>query len=214
MLTQHPLENPSLAPFGLVTQFRWNRLNAALPHDSVNEEVVIAKLWEEWNCTKASRPLPVKTILCDLMQEGFPEFEGDFTFDGVPYLTRDIVVLSSTIQWFGTNVGRCLLVPDPNPDYPFSEEFRAKLARRERGLPRDMPAFFTHVCTNDCATVFGCGVCKYDRRDASTRDRAIIDKLMLWLGSEQGRVFLTAFDIKKKLAWDAYDAVRRARTKA
>ncbi len=212
MLTQHPLENPSLAPFGLVTLFRWRRLDCEFPHNSVHEEVVIAKLWEEWNRIKASHPLPVKTILHDLMQEGFPQYEGDFTFEGIPYLTRDIVLLSSTMQWFGTSVGRCCLDPDRNPDYPPAEEFQVKLARRERGFPEDMPAFFAHVCTDVCGTAYSGGGCAFNHSDASPRDRAVIDSLLRWLGSDEGRRFVEEFKTRTKRLWDEVDARRRADT--
>jgi hypothetical protein len=117
MRQRHPLENASLAPYGFVFSGRKERLEY-LPQDNphwVNEERLIARLWDKVHRLNAPKPLPITTIVhkilpsfhsCDRLERG------DFVFDGLPYLSRDILILSSTLQWFGTNVGRDFLTSD------------------------------------------------------------------------------------------------------
>ncbi len=138
--------------------------------------------------------------------------KGDFQFDGLPYLTRDILVLSSTVQWFGTNVGWCFIETDISRDPGFhpEREFLIKFAKEmER---KDMVAFLTHVCTPRCfheALSWFIGGCYVDGETVFPRDRAVIDGLMRWLGRKAGRTFIADYTVRKENAWNAADNQRR-----
>jgi hypothetical protein len=120
MKQRHPLElpkNPSLTPYGLVTSNKKERLDYEPPEHmySVNEERIMARLWDRVNRENAPRPLPIKTIIHDVLPKSAARHrltEGDFIHDGLPYLTHDIVLVSNTLQWFGSNSGRCFLETD------------------------------------------------------------------------------------------------------
>ena len=215
---QHPLENPSLAPYGFVSFFSKQGWNTSLLWFFVNREKIIAKFWDKYNRASAPRPLPVKTIIHEILPAQASAnriTKGSFLHDDLPYLTRDILVLSSVIQWLGTNVGNCFLESlDSNlsrqPSFHPEREFRMKLAKEMQRA--DMVVFWTHVCTSRCNTVqlFPNGGCYYDSREVSTRDRAVVDGLMLWLGRNAGRTFITecltriskAIDATNKRRWE------------
>lgn len=190
----------------------------------VNEEVVIARLWDRHNRVGGSRQPPVQTIVHEILPalaSANRLTDGDFWHGGLPYLTRDVLVLSSTLQWFGTNIGRCFLETDISKQsirgYRPEHEFIIKLsqASREKG---DMVAFFVHVCSERCTVwqplaAFGGGCC-YDKKQVSARDRVVVDGLMRWLGTEEGRLFVKRFVTLKGLLWDRAHRRRRARLTA
>jgi hypothetical protein len=206
MFHRHPLENPSLAPYGLATPIFQRRLQyQSTDAYWVNPEKLIAKAWDQRNRASAQEPRPVCTIVHEVLP-GLAQSnrirKGDFVFiDGMPYLTRDIVVLSTVVQWFGTNCGRVFL-EDPlfgGVSHP-EREFTEKLAKCH--YCRDMPAFWCHQCNPQC----GAGLLTFNQEchrrftDASIRDRAVIDGLMRWLGREAGREFVADYLARKKRA--------------
>ncbi|MDP1707217.1 MAG: hypothetical protein Q8L30_01545 [bacterium] len=216
MRQHHPLENPSLAPYGFTFPNRQKRL-AYKPKNHkfwVNEERLIARVWDRRHRADALKPLPIQTIIHDILPSLATAnriTEGDFWFDGLPYLTRGILVLSSTVYWFGTNVGRCYLETDISglsiPGFHPEREFRIKFAQEmER---KDMVAFLTHVCTSRCGGKVVtlqqviAGRCYFDSSAVSLRDRALIDGLMFWLGKKAGRAFIADYSARKANAWTA-----------
>ena len=213
MRQHHPLENPSLAPYGFVFPSRKKRLEykPEANHHWVNEEKVIVRLWDRRNRKNAPRPLPVQTIIHEILpsqEKANRIINGDLQFDGLPYLTRDILVLSSVVQWFGTNVGRCFIETDISrqsiPGFHFEREFLIKFAQEMK--QSDLVAFLTHTCTPHCETIRKLGFrneCWYDRNNVSLRDRAVVDGLMRWLGRKAGREFLAEFANRKQNAWAA-----------
>lgn len=214
---QHPLENPTLAPFGFAFPESQKRLEYVPEITSgVNCERIIAELWDKWNRKNSRYPLPVTEIIHRILP-GLATLnqlrKGDFEFDGRPYLSRDILVLSSLVQWLATNVGGCFLETDisSRKDLPMKyhpeREFliKCELEKEHHAGLQDIPAFITHVCTNRCKELWRCthGVCHYNPKDVSTRDRAVVDGLMRWLATKQGRAFTTRYLKKRKNAQEA-----------
>lgn len=218
LIHKHPLENPTLAPLGLRTKLSYDRLQYKPTSKFwVFEERMIARFWEKRNRLGAPEPLPVAEIIHHILPAIAKEHRikhGDFVFAGLPYLTRDLVTLSSTVQWFGTNVGRNFIdstLTKPGGGYHPSQEFVVKLERENKH--RDMYAFLSHRCTNRCwdpkrvrINVFD--LCIYDSRQVTKRDRAMIDGLMSWLGTDRGRTFLCDFRARRTAAHEAADRRR------
>lgn len=231
---QHPLANPSLAPYGFTTPRSRARLDDKLPSGYPNNEKIMARMWARANCAKSPEPLPVKTIIHDIlpaMAQRHRITTGDFQFGGLPYLSRDILVLSTFVQWFGTNCGWCFIDTDISkswvPDiywlghHMFSSQFRyyhpereflIKLERDDKylgnwGYKQELVIFLTHVCNSHCntsriRTLLG-ETCHYERSSVSARDRAVVEGLMRWLGQPAGRAFIAAYAARRKRANDA-----------
>lgn len=196
---QHPLATKSLAPYGFVFPRYVNRLNFE-PEPSgggFNAEKVIAKQWARVHRIDAPEPTPIEVIIHRILPgrgtlQG--RFKPDFEFKGRPYSSRDIALLSTAIQWLGTNVGNGFLLDaykakGTRPDKAFSEKF----AQKQLGY--DMVMHFTHVCTEHCRDGFT-GIivlidpCYLDPSQVTERDRVVVEGLMLWLGRKAGRAFL------------------------
>ncbi len=202
---QHPLVRPSLAPFGFATKRHASRLDYTdrLNPYYVNAEHQMAKFWDKRHRLDAPGPLPIETIVHRILPGQARAnllTDGEFFFKGLPYLSRDIMLLSSIMYWFGTNVGSCFLeVPLTSlprgrlgrPEYEF-------LVKLERDMQRrDMVAFWAHECRDECGNstmrhLFVDGH-EYIRDVITTRDRALAEGLMRWLGSTEGRVFIAAW---------------------
>ena len=220
MRQHHPLENPSLAPYGFVFPNRQERLRwHPQPYSgSVNLERIIGRLWDRHNRSKAEKSLPVQTIIHDILpgQATANRIEkADFLHEGLPYLTRDILVLSSAMQWFGTNVGGCFLEADisSKPGFHPEREFLMKCEREMELNHFDLPPFFVHICTERCRSQplsFMGQRCYYDDQ-ASARDRAVVDGLMRWLSRPAGRSFIAEYQRRKK---NAFEAARSPEEKA
>lgn len=214
---KHPLENPTLAPLNLRTKLSWQRLQwVPTIGFTVFEERMIARFWEKRNRLSAPRPLPAAEIIHTILPHKSRKNRiktGDFIFGGLPYLTRDIVTLSSVVQWFGTNVGRCF-IEEPlrrlESGYRQSEEFATKF--RKMHEDRDMYAFLAHRCTSVCNNprIFRLAYesCIFDSQQISARDKAVVDGLMVWLGTEHGRQFFRDFHARRGEA--RADADRRS----
>ncbi len=208
MQQHHPLENPSLTPYGFVFPGGQKRLEYK-PTTSccVNVEKIAARIWDRWNRTNAPKPLPVQTIIHEILP-GLASANritnGDFWHNGLPYLTRDILVLSRTVQWLGSNNGLCFLGTDISHSsihgFHPEREFRIKFAMEKM----DMVALLMHICTPRCNVVHSLyyNGCYYNANDVSSRDRAVVDGLMRWLGKRAGRAFIAEFKKRKKNAWD------------
>lgn len=210
MKQHHPLENPSLAPYGFVFPHRKERLEHKPKGHSlwINEEAIIARVWDRFNRSNAPKPLPIQRIIHEILP-GLASSNrltvGDFYHDGLPYLTRDILVLSSTAQWLGTNNGRCFLdtdisrdsIPGFHPEREFCMKFALEMKRS------DKVASLTHVCTARCGRIrminpaVGCYI---DSSDVFARDRAVVDGFMRWLGRKDGRAFNAECTLLKKNA--------------
>lgn len=222
LIHKHPLENQSLAPLNLRTKLSYDRLQyKSDAHFWVFEERMMARFWEKCNRLNAPGPLPIAEIIHTIlpaMTRVNRISRGDFVFDGALYLTRDIVTLSSTVQWFGTNVGRCFVdepLQNPGGRYHPSREFIIKLQRSNRD--RDMYAFLSHRCAGRCLDPrrkrFRLGFsdpCVYDSRQVTDRDRAVIDGLMRWLGTARGRQYLVDYRARRSAARAEVDRRRRA----
>jgi hypothetical protein len=161
----------------------------------VNAEVVIARFWDKRNRANESRPLPVQTIIHEILpgQKRINRLEkGNFVFEGLPYLTRDIMVLNSIVQWFGTSVGSNFLTEDISrwhPHHP-EREFLVKFEVKNNQW----------FCWDPCV---------YDLDEVSERDRAVADGFMRWLGRHAGREFTAQYQTRLKRVWAAVDEKRR-----
>lgn len=206
---QHPLVNPSLAPYGFVFPASKERLEYKPTNVSswVNTEALIARLWAEVNRADAPKPLPVVTIIHEILpgQATANRLEdGDFEFDGLPFLSRDIALISSFIQWFGTSVGGAFLEGKlySKEKVRSDHEFLAKYADQVKR--QDILRHLVHTCTPKCQngviSMFGNG---HDYRSTivTDRDKAVVDGLMRWLGRTDGRAFIAKFLERNKRAW-------------
>lgn len=200
---QHPLVRPSLAPYGFAHHHHSDRLGYTSDINPywVNAERLMAKFWDRRHRIDAPDPLPIETIIHRILPaqaQANRLSEGEFTFRGLPYLSYDIALLSSIMYWFGTNVGSCFLerptIFPPKgrlgrPEYEFLAKYEREMQRR------DMVAFWGHQCTHRCSqdnVMLSPFVSPhaYDSRTITSRDRAVTEGLMRWLGRPEGRVFI------------------------
>lgn len=223
-MMRHPLTTLSLTPLGFVLpqwqeRLKWNPSKTEIAH-WVNHEQLILRIWDRYHRLSAPRPFPTQTIIhsiVPMLEDGKLLTHGDLEFDGLPYHTRNILVLSSTVQWFGTNVGWCFLTyrtPEENR-YPREFEFKMKLdaARNRRILPLDI---VSHIV----ASVSEVGVRReregrhfrtkpYRYNDVLPQDRVVVDALMLWLGTDAGRAFIAAYVRRRDKFWNIVRMRRR-----
>lgn len=200
---QHPLTNPSLAPFGFVFPRYKERLDHKQPDRFwVNPERAMAKFWQSLHFQDSETTLPIETIIHTILPSMGTRWKitkGDFTFRSLPYLSRDIAVISTCIYWFGTNVGNCFLTTSSfRKSIRHDHEFLEKLRDPVQGV-KDLVRMLTHVCNKDCSeTLVDTHVYKVDH--TSPRDRALIEGVMRWLGTKAGRDFIASWlvHIKQK----------------
>ncbi len=213
-MQQHPLENPSLAPFGLIVPRYKMRISQDLTGigTGVNREREIMLLWEQWNSPKSKhKPLPITYIVHYVL----PSFgkakrivDGDFYFEGLPYVTRDIVVISSIMCWFGTNVGRFFIESPPpvniGSELEFLEKYRIENKSWRYGP--DMLHFWLHECTELCKQN---KICVFEPKHCygqkpTAREYALAEALMFWLGTKEARRFFEEYKMKVKELYRKY----------
>jgi hypothetical protein len=198
---QHPLVNPSLAPFGFVFPRYRDRLNFESPHDPhwVNPERAMAQFWQKLHRHGADSSFPIEEIVHNVlpsMNSRCRITDGDFTFRGKPYLSRDIALISTIMYWFGTNIGNCFLLyphglhTPKRHDHEFLEKFNLYMKEQ-----RNLVAMWTHVCNNDCKlSSMPFADPHRDRpKEVTPRDYAVAEALMRWLGASSGRVFIASW---------------------
>lgn len=215
---KHPLENLSLAPYGLTTPLSYQRLQYK-PSDPywVNQEKMLAKMWDKCNRADASHPLPVQTIVHEILpgqKRRNRLVQGNFVFECKPYLTRDIMMLSSVVQWLGSNVGNCFLTRDISHKRGYSSEWEFLMKYDEDSKINDMVTFWCHICTPKCQepqyfSLIGESNHRYDPRTVTDRDVAIVDGLLRWLGCSAGREFVARYDARRQRAWNMASTQRR-----
>jgi hypothetical protein len=218
---QHPLVNPSLAPFGLVLPLRKERLKYRSFEGWPNPERLIAKCWDKANRLNAPRPRPVETIVHEILPglaASNRHFNPDFEFDGKPYCSRDVIVLSSVVQWLATNVGNCFLTETrveikedvrfhPEREFVLKLEYEDSRSLRYGYMGRvGLAIFLTHVCNEYCGaqairTLSG-EYHVYRRSEVSNRDRALVLGLMHWLGRKDGRAFIASYLARRARHFD------------
>lgn len=215
---KHPLENPSLAPLGLTTPLSYERLQYKSENPYwVNQEKLLAKMWDKRNRADALHPLPVQTIIHEILPSQARRnhlAKGNFVFEGQPYLTRDIMLLSSMVQWLGTNVGDCFLTRNISGKRGFHLEREFLMKCTEESKAHDMTTFWCHFCTPRCKepvhfSLVGESRHRYDPRAVTQRDKAVVDGLLRWLGHSAGREFIAQYIARKKRTWDMADAQRK-----
>ena len=224
---RHPLVNPSLAPYGFVPPSSRRRLEykSELP-GYINCERALARLWDKAHRSNASHPRPIETIVHQILPgiaRAHRLVAGDFIFDGLPYRSRDILVLSATVQWLGTNVGNSFLETDISKSwqpeiwqwgtrffksqyryYHPEREFLIKLEKERHarfgtdGL--NLPAMIFHECSNRCGSVMGLRHCYYDPHVPEPRDHVLVEGLMRWLAMPAGRAFIAAYQARRARA--------------
>ncbi len=211
---KHPLENPSLAPFGLATPHYKIRMSQDL--SGIGTEINGAKelmlLWEYWNSSESKhRPLPIASIIHYILPSlGKTEriVDGDFYFEELPYVTKDIIVISSIMCWFGTNVGRYFIESPPPANIGGELEFLEKyrIENKSWRYGSDMLHFWLHECTNKCKQYRICLIepeHHYDEKPTA-REYALTEALMIWLGTKEGRSFFDEYRARLKQLYDTY----------
>jgi hypothetical protein len=194
----HPLENPSLTPIGFVFPLYNKRVFQKLGEGFINGDYEAAFFWEKMNRLKSPAPLPAETIIHEIMpsiaKRGCTQF-GDFEFSGRQYFSRDIMVLSTFMQWFGTNIGRSFITDAPfgfRCSHPL-REFKEKFALENK---RDkLIAGRIHSCDKHRCGPGAIGwVCDPDVSQVTDRDRLVVQSLMHWLGNRAGRDYMSAYN--------------------
>ncbi len=217
---RHPMMDLSLTPYGFAFPLSVERLafNGRDPRFHVNSERIIAQHWDRANRSNASPVLPAEKIIHRIL----PDFNrsdrilnGDFVFADLPYLNRDILVLSSTVQWLGAHCGTVFvegspLYHDPAPEDP-ALEFVHKFDQERKKRSFCLALLLTHVCSSRCNSGIVLGPLgesphRFDPFAVQHRDRIVMRGLMHWLGSTEGRMFLSAYQAEKKAA---HEKVRR-----
>jgi hypothetical protein len=200
---QHPLVNASITPYGYALYPR--RLEFEAYPGYINPERIIAQHWEKRNRLQARGKQPIRQIIHETHPELTEEtrVESDaLVFDGLKYLERDILVLSTAIQWLGTNVGNSFLERKPFGRYSGTwDSFEIKYKEE---CPRYDPLrIWTHKCNEKCCAPpmwSGINSHTYDPRAITARDKKIAAALMSWLGSMQGQIFIEEYVAQKKEA--------------
>ncbi len=194
---EHPLQNPSLTPVGFVFPFSRERLEYIPPPGRVDGDRVSAEFWQEQHRMTSPQPLPVRTILHDILPSTYEEEtvrEYEVEFRGKWYAARDIMVLSSVVQWFGTSVGNSFLT---ETSYPFDRyvTFAQKFAYEEKRS--SIFVQLTHECTDACAKQ---GISSsfnprnhHNKVTIEGRDRKLIEALMLWFDTPGGIAYRKAY---------------------
>jgi len=203
---RHPLENPSLGDYTVAFTSSLKRRGYESKDDAgyVNPERVIMRVWHKVNTAHAGRPLPVRTIIHEIMP-GVARAnlitKGNFVFEGDPYWTHDLMVLSAVVQWLATNVGSRFFSESisSRPNFHPEREFVMKFADMDVWRQRQMLAMWVHECTDKCYT--GSSLDPDYPHHLSLqlvmpRDRALIDGFMRWLGRKEGREFMVSYRAK------------------
>ncbi len=194
---RHPLATKSLAPYGFVFPRYVERLafEPKPEYGGFNAERVIAKQWERAHRVDAPEPTPLEVIIHRIlpgMGTLTGRFKPDFEFKGRPYNSRDIALVSTTVQWLGTNIGNSFLLDAYRSKEAHPERVFSLLFKRES---HDMVMHFTHICSEKCkdghtGTVLPFNSCWHDPEETTLRDRVAVDALMWWLGRKAGRAFI------------------------
>lgn len=202
-MKRRPLENPSLGDYEIAFQCPRDRREYQHKHDPayINPEKVIARCWHAANAAYAARPLPVRTIIHEILP-GIARAnlitKGNFCFEGEAYCTHDLRVLSSVVQWLATNVGSCFFDEsiDTRPGYHPEREFVMKFADMDVWRQRHMLALWVHECTDKCHTGSSLNP-DYphylSQQLVMPRDRAVVEGFMRWLGKKEGRDFVASY---------------------
>lgn len=163
---QHALAEASLAPFGFMFPEYRERLTFNPYKNYRNNEEVIGRLWHARNRPEHSDTVPIETILHVILPKVLPDQEpllcGEFWYCDKMYMSHDIALLSTAVQWLATNVGSDTLRVCSNPARP---GFYRSFVDRTFSLP------FKEYNPND------------------KRQQSIVIALMLWLDSEEGQRF-------------------------
>ena len=172
---------------------------------------MILKTWESANRLDANGTRPVTEIVHRIMPGVAASSrltKGDLVFDGLPYLARDILVMNVFIQWFGTNVGSCFLESTPiglrekknfHPEREFVLKYAYELSTSSL---KSLPHMLFHVCSERCARkgeplYLPSDGHYYSYVNFSQRDAAVINALMRWLGSKNGRAFVDRYQERR-----------------
>jgi hypothetical protein len=193
---KHPLENLSLTPIGFVFPNQKKRIEEKLGQYMVNGDYYAALFWNNANKVYENTNQPAKVILQEILPylSGYKHEAEDFMFDGLQYISRDIMVLSACMQWTGTNNGRSFMTESPfGYDWNGFDEFVCKYTHENKN--DELSRVLLHQCTEDCEDVApGIEACVYDGEQITSRDRLVIDSLMIWLGTDQGRMYMKEYD--------------------
>lgn len=200
----HPLVNPSLTPVGFVFPVSQRRLEFMLQPHEVDGDRVAAKFWELKNCARAEGLRPTEVIIHEVLPSmdsslDHEWYDFDFVFKGFRYLSRDILVLSTFMQWFGSNVGYSFLteIPFDLEVHDTAQEFRLKLVHAEKKHPITAGLL---CCTPRCITARGSWACVTNHGDVAKRDTAVVNALMTWLGMPQGRAYIEEYKAYRRQA--------------
>jgi hypothetical protein len=226
--TLHPFQVVrSLAPAPFVLP---NSLRRQLERLSgINYESVMARYWEQLHLENMRGPRPIETIVHKILRRMKPAMRlerdgGDFIFRDRPYLTRDILVISTFVQWFATGCGRCFL-EDPFNRFNAStipvHAYTRKLRYETEDRRPDLITIILHVCTSECPCMkpgfarggFG-GTCAFRAEHVSDRDLALVWALMKWLEGPAGLRFIKGWMELKILAQGAERDEGKIRAKA
>jgi hypothetical protein len=195
---RHPLENPSLTPLGFGSGDTPTRTRYKKWEGNLNGDWFAAKVWDKANRLKVMSPRPAEVIIHEIMP-GMKTLgrtaEADIWFDGKPYLTADLAIISTFARWLGTNWGSDFLshIPYNMPPVHPSKEFLTKLDL-QAVKTRPMVEHFKHTCSME-----SCGKgrdCLGAHITATEREHLAVKAFAFWLGTSAGRVYIADYQTK------------------
>jgi hypothetical protein len=208
-VSRYPTGHLSLAPQTFVFSTGHWKSGLNTTNSLINQGRIIGNLWETYNRKDAGECQPVRVIIHGILPAlsvaNVIDKKRDFVHDGLPYLSRDIRVSSSVVQWFGSDGGNSFLErasndTGPNPRESFVRAFVEEMRRM------DIVALVIHSCTPECSR-HASGKCNLSGEKVLPRDRVVTRGVMHWLGTEQGRAFVADYISRR----DATLAIVRAK---
>ena len=210
---KHPLVNPSLTPHGFgvgntYTRTTWKSDDSG----RYNGDWGAARFWQEANrLDVAYRPAEhiVHEIMPSMRTIGRTH-KGDFVFDGKPYLSQDLAVMTSAAVWIATNCGGAMLAnPLCNVTYTKTNEFRVRWREYEKPQANGhLLRHLLHTCEKGKCGHGGFKPCPHFHKSATERESLVLDAFLFWLGTMQGREYLARFqefqNRTAKNVWNGY----------
>jgi len=146
--------------------------------------------WDKTSRLSVSVPRPAEVMMNTIMpiMPGYQIFEeGDIPLNDIQYMSRDILVLSSVIQWFGTGIGQNWITERPST----CKASRSSLEFVERFAIDGQK--FIYAAIHQCLATCRPGYCDHTPKQITKRDRLVVGAFMIWLGRVEGRDYMERY---------------------
>lgn len=194
---KHPLINPSLTPHGVGVGNTYRRTTwKSDDRGRCNGDWCAAQCWQEANrlsCTNRPTERIVHEIMPGMRKIGHTT-DGDIFFDGKPYRSDDVLLLTTIATWLGTNCGTAMC---NNPlsmqgvRVTKTTEFQVKWKVYERHRsPGYLLRHLLHECRRGVCGHEGTHSCASLHRSAAEREELVLQAFLFWLGTTHGREYM------------------------